>query len=121
VINKRDYKGVQITEIYKCRYPIEATVAFSGKRLVFKGNFTIDITGGSWKFGNQIQFVMWTKNNILQEERAINDGYNRIEIALPINEIHDIKKYIELTEKEIDIKEKFIAEVESWTWDNLHD
>lgn len=82
-MNKRYYKGVEIHELATSQVPVEATVAYGNKRLVFRGLCTVDKTQGSWKFGEQIQLVLWTKEKVKVENRAENNGYNRIEIALP--------------------------------------
>jgi hypothetical protein len=84
MIRKRSYKGIEISELSTSGIPVEGTIAFGNRRVVFKGLVTIDKTKGSWKFGEQIQFVLWTKDPVRIEERADNDGYNRIEIALPL-------------------------------------
>ena len=86
-VAKREYNGLRINELAKYSRPVEATVAFGDKRLVFKGFFVIDTTKGSWKFGDQVQLVLWSRDLPDEELRAENDDYSRIEIALPLDSI----------------------------------
>lgn len=81
-MEKRKYKDMTIDELSTTKTVVEGTASFRDKRIVFKGRFTIDRTKCSWKFGNQIQFVLWCREPIKIEQRAQNDGYNRIEIAM---------------------------------------
>ena len=77
-------KPVKFFHYAKSGRPFEATVSYGDTRLVFEGQVVFEKTQGSFKFGEQFQIVLWTKNLPLTEERAINDGYSRIEIALPL-------------------------------------
>lgn len=89
----REYPGgLKIYPVATSNGNHEATVAFNKKsksfRFVFDGEISIDRTKGSWKFGDQIQFVLWTTNPVKIEKRAFlsnKNNYNRIEIAVPLS------------------------------------
>lgn len=83
-VRKRDYNGLIVYEIAKCPVPVTATVAYgNSNRIVFEGTFTIDRTEGSWKFPEEVQFVLYTRKLPRFEKRAKHDGYHRIEIPIP--------------------------------------
>lgn len=64
--------------------PIEATVGIGDERIVVKGNIALEKMTNSNVWGNQIQIVLFGKEAIVREKRANNTGFNRIEIALPM-------------------------------------
>ena len=84
---KISYNNLDIYEIYEFPREVEATVCFDNDRFVFKGVFTVDRTKSSWKFWDQLQFVLHGKIPVIKEKRARNDGWNRIEIALPLQDM----------------------------------
>lgn len=85
-VRKRDYNGLKIYEIAKCPVLIEATTAHSqNEKFVYKGIFTIDRTENSWKYGDQVQFCLFTTEKPYVRQRVNHDGYYRIEIAIPKN------------------------------------
>lgn len=84
-VKKREYNGLEIWEIAKFPEKVTATVSYGqGNRLVFEGTLTIDRTHNSWKFGDEIQLVLYTREWPTHEKRAKHDGYNRIEIPIPL-------------------------------------
>ena len=64
---------------------LEATICFGEKRVVIAGKLALENMSGSWKFGKQIQIVLWG-NNVKVEQRADNSGFSRVEIAIPYEE-----------------------------------
>lgn len=80
-IKTNEHNGAKY-EIVESEKEIEATVCFGDKRIVLQGLLSIEKMSNSYKFGKQIQFVVYGKN-IKVESRAINKGFNRIEIAIP--------------------------------------
>ncbi|MFC1486617.1 hypothetical protein ACFLRN_02865 [Thermoproteota archaeon] len=88
-IKKRDYNGLSIFEL--ASHPItHATVCSGAEHQKWTGTFTIDRTEGSYRYGDEVQFVVWSlEPPKIKMERAFNDGYFRIEICIPKeNAIH---------------------------------
>jgi len=83
-ITKKPYGDVQFKELVKIKEPIDATVSFGKKRIVFHGELVVDHIEKSWKWGDQITINVWLKDLPKIETRAYNDGYSRVGIALPI-------------------------------------
>ena len=80
---KKEYNGLHIFELvsHPCTH---ATVCTGNEHTKWKGQFTIDRTEGSYRYGNEIQFVVWSRDPpIIKNERAANDGYYRIEVCVP--------------------------------------
>lgn len=73
---------VTIKELVKVQGKIDSTVSFGGRRLVFKGNLVVDEVKGSWKWGHEVTFNLWTRDLPEIEARATNDGYSRVAISL---------------------------------------
>jgi integrase len=62
----------------------KATTAYNDMRITFTGTCTIDRTEGSYKYGDQVQFVLWTYDMPkIEMIRAPNGNYCRMEIAIP--------------------------------------
>ena len=110
---KREYNGLTIFELVS--HPVtHATVCGGVEHQKWTGNFTIDRTEGSYRYGNEIQFVLWSQDPPkIKLERAPNDGYFRIEICIPQEEAVQLletalyriynshrKEAVELPEKE---------------------
>lgn len=74
-------RGVKY-ETVKSEQEIEGTFCFENKRMVLKGILALEKMTNSWKFGKQIQIVLFGKN-LKIETRSNNKNYNRIEIAIP--------------------------------------
>lgn len=83
-VTKKPYGDVQFKELAKIREPIDATVSFGEKRIVFHGQLVVDHIEQSWKWGDQITMNVWLKDLPEIETRAYNDGYSRVAIALPV-------------------------------------
>lgn len=83
---KRDYFGLTIFELVE--HPVtHATVCCGEEHQKWTGTFTIDRTEGSYRYGDELQFVVWSHEPpTIKQERAINDGYYRIEICIPQQE-----------------------------------
>ena len=83
---KREYNGLSIFELVS--HPVtHATVCGGAEHQKWTGNFTIDRTEGSYRYGDEVQFVLWsTEPPRIKMERAANDGYFRIEICIPQDE-----------------------------------
>ena len=83
---KRVYNGLQIFELVS--HPVtHATVCSGAEHQKWIGTFTIDRTEGSYRYGDEVQFVVWSREPpIIKSERAPNDGYYRIEICIPESE-----------------------------------
>ena len=83
---KREYNGLTIYELVS--HPVtHATVCGGAEHQKWTGNFTIDRTEGSYHYGDEVQFVLWsTEPPRIKMERAANDGYFRIEICIPQDE-----------------------------------
>lgn len=83
---KREYNGLTIFELVS--HPVtHATVCGGAEHQKWTGEFTIDITEGSYRYGDEVQFVLWSREPPKNKrERAPNDGYFRIEICLPESE-----------------------------------
>ena len=80
---KRDYNGLTIFELasYPCSH---ATVCSGEEHQKWSGTFTVDRTEGSYRYGDELQFVVWSREAPrIKMERAVNDGYYRIEICIP--------------------------------------
>ena len=77
---KRDYNGLTIYELVS--HPVtHATVCVGDEHQKWTGTFTIDRTEGSYRYGDEVQFVVWSREPPkLKWERAPNSGYYRIEI-----------------------------------------
>ena len=76
-------KPVKIKELVKtANHDVEATVTIGGKRYVFRGQLCVDHITGSWKWGEQVAINVWTVDTPQVQDRAKNDGYNRVAIAL---------------------------------------
>ncbi len=80
---KREYNGLTIFELVS--HPVtHATVCGGAEHQKWTGEFTIDRTEGSYRYGDEVQFVLWSREPPkIKMERAPNDGYFRIEICLP--------------------------------------
>ena len=80
---KRDYNGLSIYELVS--HPVtHATVCGGAEHQKWTGTFTIDRTEGSYRYGDEVQFVVWSHEPPkIKMERAPNDGYYRIEICIP--------------------------------------
>lgn len=78
--NGISYDGVKLVN------PIEATFTHGiNQKWVLEGTISLERMTGSWKFGDQLQIVVYG-NKIRQQVRVSNNkGYERIEIALPLN------------------------------------
>lgn len=61
----------------------DTTIAFGNKRLVLKGNVSIEQMKGSQRWGDQVQIVAYGKELIEEVRASGTTGYNRVEIALP--------------------------------------
>ena len=82
-VKKRDYNGLSIFELasFPCSH---ATVCSGDEHQKWTGTFTIDRTENSYRYGNEIQFVVWsTEAPKLKMERASNGGFYRVEICIP--------------------------------------
>ena len=83
---KRDYNGLTIYELVS-HLVTHATVCNGDEHQKWTGTFTIDRTENSYRYGDELQFVVWsTEPPIIKQERAVNDGYYRIEICIPQQE-----------------------------------
>lgn len=82
----RTANGLEFRELSRVPVPVEATVSFAAKRMVFRGTLTIDRQGKSYKFGDQLQIHLFTRDLPTFETRAMQNGYSRIEIAIPIHD-----------------------------------
>ncbi len=85
---KKPYYGnseqpVQIRELVKLEDPLDSTVCFGDKRLVFTGELCIDEVKGSYKWGHEVTINLWLIGMPKIEKRAENDGYSRVAISLP--------------------------------------
>jgi hypothetical protein len=83
-VTKKPYGDVRFKELVKVKEPIDATVSFGNKRMVFHGQLVVDHIEQSWKWGDQVTINVWLKDPPEIETRAYNDGYSRVAIALPI-------------------------------------
>lgn len=83
---KKDYFGLTIYEL--ASHPVtHATVCSGEEHQKWTGTFAIDRTEGSYRYGDEVQFVVWsTDPPKIKMERAPNDGYYRIEICIPKQE-----------------------------------
>jgi hypothetical protein len=79
VINEN--RGIRY-ETIETQSEIEGTLSFNDKRIVLKGRLALEKMTNSWKFGKQIQIVLF--GQVLKiEPRSKNNGFDRIEIAIP--------------------------------------
>jgi len=85
VTKKTNKHGDTNFEIVETEVPIEATASFGDERIVMKGTLALEKMMDSYKWGNQIQIVLFGKEDVIREARANNKGFNRIEIALPLD------------------------------------
>jgi len=66
-----EYKGMFFRDLVRLKgIPIEGTATYRNKRLVFRGEFKIVETGGSWSWGPQLQLKLW--NCKVTEEDTVN-------------------------------------------------
>ena len=79
-----EYKGCKFPPLARCPVPVEATVCYANQRITIEGELRFDRTEGSWKYGSQFQIHLFTKNLPKFDKRAENNGYTRIEIAVPL-------------------------------------
>lgn len=87
----QEYRGksdvpVKFPELARCPVPVEATVCYGKRRLVFKGTFAFTRTRGSWKYGDQLKIDLFGSEEPRVEVRAVNKGWTRIEIEVPLEE-----------------------------------
>ncbi len=102
-IKKREYNGLSIFELVS--HPVtHATVCGGAEHQKWTGTFTIDRTEGSYRYGDEVQFVVWSREPPkIKMNRARNGGYYRIEICVPED------KALELLEEATDkIRRKHI-------------
>ena len=83
---KADYFGCKFYELAKIEQPIKATVSYGDKRILFEGTLSIDQTEGSYAYGSELQIHLWATEQPKEQERALNNGYARIEICMPVTE-----------------------------------
>ena len=111
-IKKRDYNGVAFYEMVS--YPVtHATVCSGAEHQKWTGTFTIDRTEGSYRYGDEVQFVVWSREPpVLKSERAPNGGYYRIEICIPKeNAIHLLEDALtRLNKSENRVEAKTVAQ-----------
>jgi hypothetical protein len=69
-------------EIVESNDKIESTVSMNNDRIIYNGKVAFEKMSGSYKFGKQIQIVVFTKD-VKIENRTFNNGFERIEIAIP--------------------------------------
>lgn len=86
-VRKKPYFGqsedpIEISELVKVQGIVDSTVCWGDRRLVFTGNLVIDHVKGSWRWGEEITFNLWTRDLPKFESRAENDGYSRVAISL---------------------------------------
>lgn len=77
----RQDRGVEYNSVVSDK-EIEGSCSYEEKRLIFKGKVSFELMKNSWKFGKQIQVVLFGKD-LKFETRSPNANYNRIEIAIP--------------------------------------
>ena len=82
-IEKKEYNGLHIFEL--ASYPTtHATSCNEKEHRLWSGTFFIDRTEGSYRYGDEVQFGLWSRTPPkIKQSRAANDGYYRIEICLP--------------------------------------
>jgi len=89
-----EYKGMIFRDLVRLRgIPIEGTATYGNKRVVFRGEFKIVETGGSWRWGPQLQLKLW--NCEVTEEDSVNPESlekwgGRMEIYLPLEKGLDV-------------------------------
>lgn len=98
-VTKKPYYGssshepVKIKTLLKSREPIDAVAAFGpnapilgleNKRLVLNGPLCVDHVRGSWRWGEEAAFNVWTRKMPKLEPRAQNDGYFRLSWSMPL-------------------------------------
>lgn len=71
-----DYKGVQTNQSF------DGTMTNGSDKFTLNGKISLEIMQNSWKFGKQIQIVVFGKS-VTKGTRANNNGWERIEIAMP--------------------------------------
>jgi hypothetical protein len=95
----KEDRGIKY-ETIEMEKEIEATCSFEDKRIVFTGILALEKMSNSWKFGKQIQIVLFGKN-IKIEHRSRNNGNDRIEIAIPFVLGEELlRKFIRLIDRE---------------------
>ena len=80
-LKKNSENGVDY-DIVETNSASESTATVGARKIVYVGKVAFETMSNSWKFGKQIQIVVFGKIKTI-ESRANNRGYERIEIALP--------------------------------------
>lgn len=86
ILRTANHLGVTYSELAKLSVPCEMTFAYGSKRIVLKGNVTVDHQIGSTKFGPQLQIHMYSTDEPVFEERYEHKKFTRLEIAMPLQE-----------------------------------
>ena len=86
-IVKKDYKGLRFFELTVGMRPYtKCTMAISPtEKLLQLGKFSIDRHENSHTFANEVVFSVWGFQKPIYETRAVNDGYFRTEIPIPLH------------------------------------
>ena len=77
---------VKIHPLIRLREPLDATVCFGEKRIVFeKANLAVDHVTDSDRWGEQIAFNVWSRRFPRFEARPlVHNGFHRVAWSLPV-------------------------------------
>lgn len=84
-VRKRLYFGLQMFDLTPSIKPtVKATMALSStEKIEFQGSLSFDRHEGSYQYPNEVVISVWSHGKPVFKERAVNDGYYRVEIPVP--------------------------------------
>jgi len=84
-VRKKPYFGLQLYDLILSIKPtVKATMALSAtEKVEFSGSLSFDRHEGSYMYDNEVVVSVWSHDKPVFKERAVNDGYYRVEIPVP--------------------------------------
>jgi hypothetical protein len=81
-----EYNGCKIENVATTSKDVTFTFSYGDKRFTVKGPLSIVRTKGSWKYGDETHLTIHTLEQPVLQDRAANNGYTRLEVAMPTEE-----------------------------------
>lgn len=94
-MGETEYFGMTFKELARSPRQIKATVAYGKTRETWKGSLTIDKPKGSYKYKPELLIHLYTHEFPKIDTRAYNNGWPRIEIAVPYDDLVKMLKQFE--------------------------
>ena len=83
---QRDEKAVAYTHFNLTGVDVEGALTNKDEKTIINGMFSITKIENSWKYGDQLQFEIFTKKPLYTIPRASVSSWNRLEIYVPTDQ-----------------------------------